>query len=66
MVTLWFFIPTIFLKQDFFSSFHAVLTAQECDWQDKLDKKLTRSTTMAADAEEISEELDALEQAGTP
>jgi len=35
-----------------------VLTAQECDWQDKLDKKLTRSTTMAADAEEISEELD--------
>lgn len=35
-----------------------VLTAQECDWQDKLDKKLMRSTTVAADAEEISEELD--------
>ena len=35
-----------------------VLTAQECDWQDKLEKKLTRSTTLAADAEEISEELD--------
>lgn len=35
-----------------------VLTAHECDWQDKLDKKLMRSTTVAADAEEISEELD--------
>jgi len=35
-----------------------VLTAQECDWQDKLEKKLLRSTTVAADAEEISEELD--------
>lgn len=35
-----------------------VLTAQECDWQDKLEKKLMRSTTLAADAEEISEELD--------
>ncbi len=35
-----------------------VLTAQECDWQDKLEKKLLRSTTLAADAEEISEELD--------
>ncbi|XP_046644687.1 utrophin-like isoform X8 [Daphnia pulicaria] len=38
-----------------------VLTAQECDWQDKLEKKLMRSTTLAADAEEISEELDDLE-----
>lgn len=37
-----------------------VLTAQECDWQDKLDKKLMRSTTVAADAEEISEELDVM------
>ncbi len=37
-----------------------VLTAQECDWQDKLDKKLMRSTTVAADAEEISEELDVI------
>lgn len=36
----------------------SVLTAQECDWQDKLEKKLLRSTTLAADAEEISEELD--------
>lgn len=35
-----------------------MLTAQECDWQDKLEKKLMRSTTLAADAEEISEELD--------
>lgn len=38
--------------------FVVVLTAQECDWQDKLEKKLMRSTTLAADAEEISEELD--------
>ena len=37
-----------------------VLTAQECDWQDKLEKKLLRSTTVAADAEEISEELDVI------
>ena len=38
-----------------------VLTAQECDWQDKLEKKLLRSTTVAADAEEISEELDVID-----
>lgn len=38
--------------------FLPVLTAQERDWQDKLEKRLTRSTTLAADAEEISEELD--------
>ena len=43
---------------EFYIFIFVVLTAQEWDWQDKLDKKLTRSTTMAADAEEISEELD--------
>lgn len=34
------------------------LVAQESDWLDKLDKRLKRSTESAADAEEISEELD--------
>lgn len=34
------------------------LVAQESDWLDKLDKRLKRSTETAADAEEISEELD--------
>lgn len=34
------------------------LVAQESDWLDKLDKRLRRSTERAADAEEISEELD--------
>ncbi|PBC26807.1 Dystrophin [Apis cerana cerana] len=37
------------------------LVAQESDWLDKLDKRLRRSTERAADAEEISEELDDLE-----
>ncbi|XP_076668299.1 dystrophin, isoforms A/C/F/G/H isoform X6 [Andrena cerasifolii] len=37
------------------------LVAQESDWLDKLDKRLKRSTETAADAEEISEELDDLE-----
>lgn len=37
------------------------LVAQESDWLDKLDKRLRRSTETAADAEEISEELDDLE-----
>ncbi|KAF3428529.1 hypothetical protein E2986_11233 [Frieseomelitta varia] len=37
------------------------LVAQESDWLDKLDKRLKRSTERAADAEEISEELDDLE-----
>jgi len=46
------------VKRNVYIFIFVVLTAQECDWQDKLDKKLTRSTTMAADAEEISEELD--------
>ncbi len=36
----------------------AVLMAQETDWMDKLEKQLRRSPKMAADAEEISEELD--------
>ncbi|KAG9438029.1 dystrophin isoform X8 [Apis mellifera carnica] len=36
------------------------LVAQESDWLDKLDKRLRRSTERAADAEEISEELDKL------
>lgn len=34
------------------------LVAQESDWLDKLDKRLKKSTKSAADAEEISEELD--------
>lgn len=32
--------------------------AQETDWMDKLEKQLRRSPKMAADAEEMSEELD--------
>lgn len=38
--------------------FSEVLIAQETDWMDKLEKRLRRSPKMAADAEEISEELD--------
>ena len=34
------------------------LVAQESDWLDKLDRRLKKSTKSAADAEEISEELD--------
>ena len=37
------------------------LVAQENDWLDRLEKKLRRSSKCAADAEEISEELDDLE-----
>ena len=37
------------------------LVAQEGDWLDRLEKKLRRSSKCAADAEEISEELDDLE-----
>ncbi|KAI4501477.1 hypothetical protein M0802_003354 [Mischocyttarus mexicanus] len=37
------------------------LVAQESDWLDKLEKRLKKSTKYAADAEEISEELDDLE-----
>ena len=37
------------------------LVAQESDWLDRLDKKLRRSSKAAADAEEISEELDDIE-----
>ena len=37
------------------------LVAQETDWLDRLEKKLRRSSKCAADAEEISEELDDLE-----
>ncbi|XP_063241315.1 dystrophin, isoforms A/C/F/G/H-like [Bacillus rossius redtenbacheri] len=37
------------------------LVAQEMDWLDKLEKKLRKSPKSAADAEEISEELDDLE-----
>ncbi|XP_050448340.1 dystrophin-like isoform X9 [Cataglyphis hispanica] len=37
------------------------LVAQESDWLDKLDKRLKKSPKAAADAEEISEELDDLE-----
>ncbi|KAG7201714.1 hypothetical protein KM043_004438 [Ampulex compressa] len=37
------------------------LVAQENDWLDKLDRRLKKSTKSAADAEEISEELDDLE-----
>ncbi|XP_014615296.1 PREDICTED: dystrophin-like [Polistes canadensis] len=37
------------------------LVAQENDWLDKLEKRLKKSTKCAADAEEISEELDDLE-----
>ncbi|XP_011310315.1 dystrophin, isoforms A/C/F/G/H isoform X3 [Fopius arisanus] len=37
------------------------LVAQESDWLDKLEKRLKKSSKGAADAEEISEELDDLE-----
>ena len=37
------------------------LVAQESDWLDRLEKKLRRSSKAAADAEEISEELDDIE-----
>jgi len=37
------------------------LVAQEGDWLDRLEKKLRRSSKCAADAEEISEELDDIE-----
>ena len=37
------------------------MVAQEGDWLDRLEKKLRRSSKCAADAEEISEELDDLE-----
>ncbi|XP_065334491.1 dystrophin, isoforms A/C/F/G/H-like isoform X2 [Cloeon dipterum] len=37
------------------------LVAQERDWLDKLEKRLRKSPKSAADAEEISEELDDLE-----
>ncbi|KAL0109188.1 hypothetical protein PUN28_014342 [Cardiocondyla obscurior] len=37
------------------------LVAGESDWLDKLDKRLKKSPKTAADAEEISEELDDLE-----
>lgn len=36
----------------------AALVAQEMDWLDKLEKRLRKSPKSAADAEEISEELD--------
>lgn len=34
------------------------LVAQESDWLDKLEKRLKKSSKNAADAEDISEELD--------
>ena len=37
------------------------LAAQEADWLERLEKKLTKSANTAADAEEISEELDDIE-----
>ncbi|KAJ8679612.1 hypothetical protein QAD02_015399, partial [Eretmocerus hayati] len=37
------------------------LVAQESDWLDKLEKRLKKSNKNAADAEDISEELDDLE-----
>ncbi|XP_021932648.1 dystrophin-like [Zootermopsis nevadensis] len=37
------------------------LVAQEMDWLDKLEKRLRKSPKSAADAEEISDELDDLE-----
>jgi hypothetical protein len=39
-------------------SFCSALVAQEMDWLDKLEKRLRKSPKSAADAEEISEELD--------
>ena len=37
------------------------LQAQESDWLERLEKKLQKSTNTAADAEEISEELNEIE-----
>ncbi len=37
------------------------LAAQESDWMERLEKKLRKSVNSAADAEEISEELDDIE-----
>ena len=37
------------------------LQAQESDWMERLEKKLLKSTNTAADAEEISEELNEIE-----
>ncbi len=37
------------------------LSAQESDWLERLEKKLRKSSNTAADAEEISEELDDIE-----
>ena len=37
------------------------LAAQEADWLERLEEKLLKSTNTAADAEEISEELDDIE-----
>ena len=37
------------------------LVAQESDWLERLEKKLRKSTNSAADAEEISEELNEIE-----
>ncbi|GLH12298.1 Spectrin alpha chain, partial [Gryllus bimaculatus] len=45
---------------DQYGEFRA-LVAQEMDWLDKLQKRLRKSPKSAADAEEISEELDDLE-----
>jgi len=39
-------------------SYFSALVAQEMDWLDKLEKRLRKSPKSAADAEEISEELD--------
>jgi hypothetical protein len=39
-------------------NFPSALVAQERDWLDKLEKRLRKSPKSAADAEEISEELD--------
>jgi hypothetical protein len=39
-------------------SYISALVAQEMDWLDKLEKRLRKSPKSAADAEEISEELD--------
>lgn len=46
----------VFYLQLFF--FDVALVAQEMDWLDKLEKRLRKSPKSAADAEEISEELD--------
>lgn len=47
-----------FVVSHFVALLVTVLMAQETDWMDKLEKRLRRSPKMAADAEEISEELD--------